>query len=169
MMKCLCVLFFVAVAQGFVTRVARGVEGVPAPTLLRITLVDDPKMGFVVDWTPVASNDAADPILGYKMKVWEQPKIKTYKYETINGVKTLVEEYAPGKFPANNEVPTNKPREIVIQGDKTSARFEGIETGVLYEVRVQAFTKNIQGPLSQPMRVEINNDNDRKKDVYTVA
>ncbi|KAL0882058.1 hypothetical protein ABMA27_000639 [Loxostege sticticalis] len=171
MLRCLFFLLFVAANQAFVARERREAQDIPAPTLIRVTLVDDPSLAFKVDWTPVSTPEGSEPVVGYKLKVWEQEKIKTYKYELVNGVKTLVEEYAPAKFPNPDQIPTHKPRDILVYGaDKTTAQVDGIEAGVTYEARVLAFNKNGDGPLSGPVRIEVSpKDHDRQKDVYTVA
>ncbi|XP_063824444.1 uncharacterized protein LOC135074066 [Ostrinia nubilalis] len=169
-MKCLYFFFSVAVTQGFVTRVTREVKGIPAPTLAHIDLIDDPGLAFIVHWTPVASPDGADPVLGYKVKVWEKPKVSTFEYEALSGAKRLVDKLAPVKLLHSSQEPKFKPREIVVNGaDKSTAMCEGIETETPYEVRVQAFSRAGDGALSQPLMVQICKDCDSKRNLYTVV
>ncbi|RVE45048.1 hypothetical protein evm_010305 [Chilo suppressalis] len=142
---------------------------IPVPNLTSL-IAEDP-FAFKLGWEPVKS-DAADPILGYKVKIWEQPKRKVYKYETVDGIKELVEEYAPAKFPMTSDAPDFEPKEVVIvKADKHEAKGKNMNQGVIYEFRVQAFTKNGDGPLSAPMRLQFQKpkNDDHKRDMYTMA
>ncbi|CAH0407169.1 unnamed protein product [Chilo suppressalis] len=138
---------------------------IPVPNLTSL-IAEDP-FAFKLGWEPVKS-DAADPILGYKVKIWEQPKRKVYKYETVDGIKELVEEYAPAKFPMTSDAPDFEPKEVVIvKADKHEAKGKNMNQGVIYEFRVQAFTKNGDGPLSAPMRLQFQKpkNDDHKRDI----
>ncbi|XP_049869655.1 contactin-like [Pectinophora gossypiella] len=159
-MKCLYFILFVAVAQGFVLeneRVKRA--SLKAPSLRQLTAIDP--AGFQVDWTPVTSGDPADPVTGYKIKVWELPNKKIY--QLIDGVMTLVDEEPPT---LTDDIPTSKPHEYIT--DKTTFVVKNLKRNVFYETRVQAYTKSTEGPLSNPWRIKLTEDK-HAKDFYNLV
>ncbi|RVE40075.1 hypothetical protein evm_015275 [Chilo suppressalis] len=135
-MKFFCVLLLVAVAKASVLKTA---EDIPAPHLLRLVSLDPP--GFKIEWNPVKSKDEADPVIGYKVKIWEQQSVKTYNYETVDGIPTLVQQSALNPFPLLS-VPDWEPAEVIVP------RRESIFPQIMYEniKKTGAFSFVQEGP-----------------------
>ncbi|CAG9795416.1 unnamed protein product [Diatraea saccharalis] len=156
-MQWLCFLLMVAVSYASVptTRLVKKTDGViPSPVLISLTAIDP--TGFKLRWQPI-KGAIANSILGYKVKIWEQPLEKVYKYETLNGVKVLVEKYTTAKFPLESQVPGFEPVNVILtQADEREAIGQNLRVGLIYEFRVQAFTNDGDGPLSAPMRLKFS-------------
>ncbi|XP_063532895.1 uncharacterized protein LOC134743430 [Cydia strobilella] len=161
MMKCLLLLAFVASCQGLALQITKSL---PRPDLLVLTALDPPSLE--VEWAPVKHDDLSEPILGYKVKVWELPPVKTYKYEVVGGVKTLVQEEIPPKISDADTPPEKDGREIVVHGPQASkTKVPSIKLNVIYEVRVRAFSARRDGPLSTHMRVQLMDDKKKENDI----
>ncbi|XP_047984176.1 uncharacterized protein LOC125224769 isoform X2 [Leguminivora glycinivorella] len=164
-MKSLLLLTFVAACQGLALQKAKTL---PRPNLLLLTALDP--LSLEVEWEPVKQDDPSEPILGYKVLVWQLQPVKKYKYEIINGVKTLVQEMVPPTI-GDADTPLEKDAmEIVVQGPQGSkTRVPSIKLNVIYEVRVRAFSARRDGPLSSHMRVQIMDDKKSENDIGNEA
>ncbi|XP_061711554.1 uncharacterized protein LOC133520875 isoform X2 [Cydia pomonella] len=160
-MKCLLLLAFASLCQGLALQKTKNL---PRPDLLVLTALDPPSLE--VEWAPVKHDDPSEPILGYKVKVWELPPVKTYKYEVVDGVKTLVQEEMPPKIGDADTPPEKDAREILVRGPQTSkTKVPSIKLNVIYEVRVRAFSARRDGPLSTHMRVQLMDDKKADTDI----
>ncbi|CAG9795415.1 unnamed protein product [Diatraea saccharalis] len=149
-MKVFYVLLLVAAAT---SSILKAPEDIPAPRLLRLEALDPP--GFRVEWNPVKSKDESDPVIGYKVKVWEQQSIKVYNYEVIDGVNMLVEQTILSEFP-RDDVPEWEPTVLMVESAANpAAQYNNVKVGVQYEIRVQAYSNKYEGALSDAMRIKI--------------
>ncbi|RVE45047.1 hypothetical protein evm_010304 [Chilo suppressalis] len=146
-MKTLIVLTCVIISQATVIR--NRVTDLPAPRLVRLTTLNP--RGIGVTWEPVYS-PSSNPVVGYKVKVWEQQTGIVYEYIMIDGVLQLVEREVLVPFPSG--IPDWTPKEVSVHGVTTSsAQFYLVKPEYTYEVRVQAVTSRGEGPLSNAMRI----------------
>lgn len=120
MMKCLFFLLVVAATQAYVAKVA---EVVPTPVANRLDVFYSSSFQLALElgWIPV--QNSANPILGYKVSAFDQ-----------------------GSTLSNDQ--SNVFKEVIVGADATSAQVEGIQVGVWYLVRVQAFTSTAISEMS---------------------
>ncbi|KAL4705821.1 hypothetical protein ACJJTC_017798 [Scirpophaga incertulas] len=129
-------------------------KNIPRANLQRLIAIDPP--GFIVEWLPVESMDPGEPVIGYKVKVWEQQSKKSYSYQNVDGENKLVEKDILEKLP-KNDIPSFAPIELDVKGaDTTSIEYKNIKRGIEYEVRVQAYSSKGRGPLSGEMTIQLS-------------
>lgn len=51
--------------------------------------------------------------------------------------------------------PTTKPVEITVGPEECKATYQKVEVDMTYEIRVAAYTKAKEGPLSSPIRIKL--------------
>ncbi|CAF4926105.1 unnamed protein product [Pieris macdunnoughi] len=135
------------------------------PTHVRVSLYEPE--GLFVQWR-VVGNHQGHPIVGYKIRVWKIEEDLHGTYTLLNGEQLAIISDERSVEPYNIEVPKHPPREyttpnIDIKNDLSIKITDGINYNTLYEVRVLAYRKDLDGPMSQPIRVKIV-----KEDGYTV-
>ncbi|XP_047516564.1 uncharacterized protein LOC125057127 [Pieris napi] len=127
------------------------------PTHVRVSLYEPE--GLFVQWR-VVGNHQGNPIVGYKIRVWKIEEDLHGSYTLLNGEQLAIISDERSVEPYNIEVPKHPPREyttpnIDIQNDLSIKITDGIKYNTLYEVRVLAYRKDLDGPMSQPIRVKI--------------
>ncbi|XP_073942561.1 uncharacterized protein [Choristoneura fumiferana] len=151
-MQCLYLLLLVAVCQGLAVQKVKA--PLPRPEIKSVTTLDP--LSIQVEWNPVQSIDEKDPVIGYKIKVWELPPIITFKYVVVDGVMKLVEDVVEPKINDAETPPEKEAKEIVVQGPLVSkALVPDLKLNVVHEVRVRAYTKSQDGPLSGLTRIQL--------------
>ncbi|KAJ8733572.1 hypothetical protein PYW08_001870 [Mythimna loreyi] len=168
-MKVIEFLLLIAVCNGLPVDIPKAPQLLlPIPNINRLAIKGDPNHithHAIVIWNKVDSGDPGNPIIGYKLKVWEIPKIKRTVYKTQGGkVVRVLEESFPELYIYTNEIPNGVPKEIVTQTDETAATIREMYDDVLYQLAVQAFTAEGDGPLSVPVRVRFGKSKDRTKE-----
>ncbi|XP_035438666.2 uncharacterized protein LOC118268327 [Spodoptera frugiperda] len=124
-----------------------------APHLLRVNIIDPPAIEMT--WNKIESADAKDPVIGYKVKVWEVQNTTNTLFVVVDG---NVEELVKAEEPAIDLLSElgGSPDEIQVPADVTTAVYRKVKMDITYEVRVQAYTKLENGPLSDPVRVKLS-------------
>ncbi|KAJ0179060.1 hypothetical protein K1T71_005835 [Dendrolimus kikuchii] len=145
-------------------------EYLPAPLIKSLSAIDP--AGFQVEWTRVDSYDDMDPVLGYKVKIWEVCD-KRLLYDKADGAVMLAKRDTRfSQALESRRIPDSEPFVIILPGfERTRTKVSNIKLNVLYEVRVLAYTRTMDGPLSQPTRIKLMKDNesDRHKEVYIAS
>ncbi|XP_026738351.1 uncharacterized protein LOC113501421 [Trichoplusia ni] len=136
----------------------------PAPNLWKFESIDDPANKSTAQrltWTAVDSGDEQDPVIGYKVKVWEVNKVKTIVYKSQGGkfVATEIEEYPRM---SSNVIPESSPTVLVVPSNETTAVYP-VKVDVMYQFAVLAFTKTREGPLSSPTHIRLHPTEDDLK------
>ncbi|XP_039750165.1 uncharacterized protein LOC120626615 [Pararge aegeria] len=138
-------------------------EGIPEITVGHFRILDP--SGFRIRWFPIEVKNDTDPIIGIKIKVWRTPcEIRTYKHHKDNKIFEVVksEHLKFNRTTVPQELPEN---EYIVKPDEVSLSVPYIDPEVWYHVRMLAFTKTSEGPLSSPIQFKINtnDENDKKK------
>ncbi|XP_052755509.1 uncharacterized protein LOC128201735 [Galleria mellonella] len=150
-------ILLVAVTQALLAS-GQPTNTIPAPHITILTARDD---SLDVSWSKVENVISNEPVLGYVVKVWEIPPVTVYKYEVKDGEKVLVQEQKEPELDTT-KIPSGVPREIKVpDATITTANIDGIKFNVLYHIRVLAYTKSQQGPLSDAAGIKLI-DNDTK-------
>ncbi|CAH0605474.1 unnamed protein product [Chrysodeixis includens] len=147
-MKALLVFLLVAACEGM--RLETRTAQLAAPCGVKVAVMEGP--AFEVSWDKVEEVDKKDPILGYKLKIWEVKSAKVTKYVIMNGEVKPMEEDLPMELIAE---PTTKPEEVTVGPAETKATFKKVALDVTYEIRVAAYTKAKEGPLSSAIRIKL--------------
>ncbi|XP_022113804.2 uncharacterized protein LOC110992344 [Pieris rapae] len=134
-------------------------QAIDKPTHVRVSLYEPE--GLFVQWR-VVDNFQANPIIGYKIRVWQIDESLHGSYTLLNGEQLAIISDERSVEPYSIEVPKHTPREfttpnIDIINDLSIKITDGIKYNTLYEVRVLAYRKNLDGPMSEPIRVKIVN------------
>ncbi|XP_059052934.1 uncharacterized protein LOC131847385 [Achroia grisella] len=125
---------------------------IPYPTITLLVARDD---SILVHWTKIKNVNTEDPIIGYIVKVWEFPDVIVYKYDIVDGEVVVTQEKTEAKVDLTN-IPSGRPREInVAGGDITNAIIDNTRPNVLYHIRVLAYTKTQEGPLSPGSSIKL--------------
>ncbi|XP_021197306.3 uncharacterized protein LOC110381326 [Helicoverpa armigera] len=152
-MKVFCVFLLVSFSYGLPTD-SKGTK-LSAPNLTRLTAMEsDGGYSERINWDAVVSDDASDPVVGYKVNIWEVKKIKSTKYSYVNGTLQKREEEIEPPIDFDNG-PEGTPTVLLTPANQTEVTFN-IKLHVTYEIRIQAYTKNIDGPLSSPDRIQLD-------------
>ncbi|CAB3223145.1 unnamed protein product [Arctia plantaginis] len=106
---------------------------------------DETELYFVVTWDKVESSDAADPILGYKVKVFEG-KVNVTHVTKADGSKVTELDIDLENEP---QEPSVEVAEIDVSADKNEYTYHNMKEKVRYEVAVQAYTAKSVGPESK--------------------
>ncbi|VVC95827.1 unnamed protein product [Leptidea sinapis] len=130
-----------------------------APELVDVTEVD--AQGLYVRWRTVAFS-RADPVLGYKIKIWEVKESSEHGLELVNAEEYPAEvtsELPTDPFPLADTTPGTR-EEIATGGETSSAVVSGLRGETVYELRVSAFKAHEDGPWSLPTRIKVMNEVD---------
>ncbi|CAD0197292.1 unnamed protein product [Chrysodeixis includens] len=151
MMKVLFALTLVALCQAL-----------ERPTIFRTVIRNDNFLLFEFHWTPVESGIWTDPLVGYKMRVWEVPNavwdIKAKQYTSADGEYDVLMEQQQGEesMDATKNSELVLLQEIRTPADLPSAAYLNVRRGVTYEIRVSAFTKTHQSAYSLATRLMVH-------------
>ncbi|XP_022825400.1 uncharacterized protein LOC111355624 [Spodoptera litura] len=150
-MKSVYLLVLVSLCQGLPLDSKAGL--LSAPHLIRVNIIDPPAIEMT--WNKIESADVADPVIGYKVKVWEVQNITNTLFVVVHGnVEEIVKTEEQG-IDLLSEL-DGAPDEIQVPADVTTAVYRKVKLDITYEVRVQAYTKLEDGPLSDPVRVKLS-------------
>ncbi|CAG4962886.1 unnamed protein product [Colias eurytheme] len=123
-----------------------------APEKVSVTAIQPSRV--FVQWSSVCQRDD-DPVIGYKIILSKVPESSETQAELINADEfpALVRnDKALQDFRINN---TNADmREIIVDADSKNAIVD-VKYNTLYEIRVLAFKIDVNGPLSEPMRIKL--------------
>ncbi|XP_045495907.1 uncharacterized protein LOC123694501 isoform X1 [Colias croceus] len=172
----------------YLSRIIVSAYEIDVPKIFSVSALDP--VGFFIKWTVVSSN-SRDPVLGYKIRLWEvkvdsqgylklvngeempgllledRPlEIRLWKVEEdsqgylnlLNGEETpgLLYESKPLEPMDKDKAPKGEPREeIVYNVDTRKAKIYNVKYNTLYEIRILAYKKDQEGPISEPARVKI--------------
>ncbi|CAD0197295.1 unnamed protein product [Chrysodeixis includens] len=133
-------------------------QGLQRPTILRTVIRNDNFLLFEFHWTPVESEIWTDPLVGYKMRVWEVPNAvwdtKAKKYTSADGEYDVLMEQESMDATKNSELVLLQ--EIRTPADLPSAAYLNVRRGVTYEIRVAAFTKTHESAYSLSTRLMVH-------------
>ncbi|CAH4032920.1 unnamed protein product [Pieris brassicae] len=126
-----------------------------APEVTGVSLAEPE--GLYVQWWPVRQRND-DPVIGYKIRLWEIPESSTTDIQLVNADKypgTVKHDESSKSFSVNNTEPISR-EEIIGSTNKglISATVK-IKYNTIYEVRVLAFKKDVDGPMSLPTRTKV--------------
>ncbi|CAK1544894.1 unnamed protein product [Leptosia nina] len=138
--------------------ISEGREGryLDAPEVKSVSLVEPE--GLYVQWSPVTQRQD-DPVIGYKIRIWEIPESSDTEIQLINANKfpgVIRDEKVQQTFSMNNSNPAT--REVIINSQESKlymVTVDKIKYNTIYEVRVLGFKRDVDGPLSVPVRIKI--------------
>ncbi|XP_045495922.1 uncharacterized protein LOC123694512 [Colias croceus] len=124
-----------------------------APRLISVTSVEP--RGLYIHWSNVRQL-MRDPVLGFKIHIFEisESSETEVKILTNNHPEIVKNDIPLQKFNSNKIDPTVE----IITGVRFKATVTDLKYNTLYEVRVLAFKRDMDGPLSEPIRIKILKD-----------
>ncbi|XP_046968776.1 uncharacterized protein LOC124536303 [Vanessa cardui] len=127
---------------------------IEAPKLLDVTVTKEG--GLYVVWESIDDN-VSDPILGYKIKIWEVKEKTERMFKLINAdqVPGFVKEDRASEDFSKDSIPENKPRMFRADPDSTSLEIGYIKPDALNEIRIQAYKQKEDGAYSEPWRLKV--------------
>ncbi|CAD0197296.1 unnamed protein product [Chrysodeixis includens] len=162
MMKLLIALALVALSQA--APLENSVSSrLQRPTFTQVHIRNENFLLFEFHWTPVESGIWTDPLIGYKMRVWEVPNAvwntEAKEYSLPDGeynvlMEQLQEEEESMDVAKNSELVLLQ--EIRTPADLAAAAYLNVRRGVTYEIRVSAFTKTYETAYSLATRVMVH-------------
>ncbi|XP_047534475.1 uncharacterized protein LOC125069137 [Vanessa atalanta] len=125
-----------------------------APKLLDVTATKEG--GLYVVWESIDYN-VSDPILGYKINIWEVKEKTEKMFKLINADQApgFVKEHRSSKDFSRESIPENKPRIFRADPDSTTLEIDYIKPDVLNEIRIQAYKQKENGAYSEPWRLKV--------------
>ncbi|CAD0197290.1 unnamed protein product [Chrysodeixis includens] len=138
-------------------------QALQRPTIVQSVTWNDNFIVFEFHWTPVESEIWTDPLVGYKMRVWEVKnavwETKAKKYTSADGEYDVLMEQQQEE---DESMDATKNSELVLlqeirtPADLPSAAYLNVRRGVTYEIRVSAFTKTHESAYSLPRRLMVH-------------
>ncbi|XP_045495908.1 uncharacterized protein LOC123694501 isoform X2 [Colias croceus] len=139
----------------YLSRIIVSAYEIDVPKIFSVSALDP--VGFFIKWTVVSSN-SRDPVLGYKIRLWEV-KVDSQGYlKLVNGEEMpgLLLEDRPLEPVDKVKPPKGQPREVIINDVSTEkAKIYNVKYNTLYEIRILAYKNDQEGPMSEPARVKI--------------
>ncbi|CAH0702663.1 unnamed protein product [Spodoptera exigua] len=141
-MKSVYLLVLVSLCQGLPLDSKAGL--LSAPHLLRVNIIDPPAIEMT--WNKIDSGD---------VKVWEVQNTTNTLFVVVDGKVDEVVNTEEQPIDILSEL-GGSPDEIQVPADVTTAVYDKVKMDITYEVRVLAYTKLEEGPLSDPVRVKLS-------------
>ncbi|XP_045495909.1 uncharacterized protein LOC123694501 isoform X3 [Colias croceus] len=139
----------------YLSRIIVSAYEIEVPKIFSVSALNP--VGFFIKWTGVNSVNS-DPILGYKIRLWKVEEDSQGYLNLLNGEETpgLLYESKPLEPMDKDKAPKGEPREeIVYNVDTRKAKIYNVKYNTLYEIRILAYKKDQEGPISEPARVKI--------------
>ncbi|XP_026737217.1 uncharacterized protein LOC113500569 [Trichoplusia ni] len=132
------------------------------PFIHKVVIRSDNFLLFEFEWTPIESGIWTDPVIGYKMRVWEvpdAPSTRAQKYTMSDGKYTVLVEHQE-KTEESMDDTKNLDNNILLEeiltpGDLPRAAFFNVRIGVNFEIRVSAYTRTHQSSYSSFTRMRV--------------
>ncbi|CAB3241650.1 unnamed protein product [Arctia plantaginis] len=107
-----------------------------------------------ITWSKVENIDDADPLMGYKVKIWVIKPQVTYQIESNTEGKIAVKPHEELPHFDIKESHDNL-TELDVPANKNKATVKGLKQGVTYEIGVHAYSAKCKGAVTKKMRITL--------------
>ncbi|XP_037965344.2 uncharacterized protein LOC105388902 [Plutella xylostella] len=138
---------------------AESAESMDKTKILRITDLDP---GFEVEWKPQEML-GDEPVMGYRIVIWEILPRNTFPSKEMSAPIESEHFFGYGEtlpkwvkyYDPNLTGHATPFKELIVNGQASSvAQFRSVQPGVFYEVRVQAVSESLFGPMSDTLAIK---------------